>query len=215
MTPAEGTVVLVEDDEAVRRALSRLLKAAGYDVISFDSADAFLEAGSPAGPVCLVLDVRLPGLSGLDLQERLEDSDLPTSIVFITGHGDLPMGVRAMKKGAVDFLTKPVDEVQLIAAIEQGISRDREERGAHEELAELRERVARLTPREHEVFSLVVTGMLNRQIAQQLGAAKNTIKVHRARVMRKMEADSVADLVRFADRLGVSPPPYDAQQPRP
>jgi len=207
MTPSESTestVLLVDDDEAVQRGLGRLIRTAGYSVATYRSAQEFLAAEPPESPACIVLDVQLPGLSGLDLQELLREAELPLSIVFITGHGDIPMSVRAMKKGAVDFLPKPVDEEQLFAAIEEGLRRDRESRSRHEVVEELTRRAERLTPREREVFELVVQGLLNKQIALELGTAEKTIKVHRGRVMRKMEANSVTDLVRFFEILQTS-----------
>ena len=196
-------VFLVDDDPSVRRSLTRLLASAGYTVEAFASAKEFLAREPYAGPCCLVLDVRMPGLSGLELQETLAATGRRMSIVFVTGHVDVPMSVRAMKRGATDLLTKPVDAKDLLAAIQRCVTKDVEDRGEEARVAEVRTRVKRLSPRETEVFALVVTGMLNKQIASALGISEKTIKVHRARVMEKMQARSVAELVRLADRVGV------------
>ena len=204
MTQTQPRVLLVEDDDAVRRALSRLLKANGYRIEAFASGRALLEDGALlAGPACVVLDVRLPGLNGLDLQHRLLDRDVPPAIVFITGHGDIPMTVKAMKAGAVNFLSKPVDESELLIAVEEALARSAREHAEHAELRELQRRAATLTPREREVMTRVADGRLNKQIAGELGTSEKTIKVHRGRVMQKMQAASLADLVRAAERLGI------------
>lgn len=195
-------LLVVDDDESVRRSLARLLTAAGYDVETFPSAAELLAREPLTGPGCLILDVRLPGLSGLDLHAWLRSRGLEKATVFVSGHGDVPTSVRAMKDGAVDFLTKPVNDVQLLEAIERALERDRWQREDHAELNELRRRVAALTPREREVCAVVVTGRLNKQIAAMLGMSVKTVKVHRARVMAKMQVDSVAELVRIVDRLG-------------
>jgi FixJ family two-component response regulator len=199
-------VFLVDDDRSVRKGLSRLLASAGYAVEAFASAREFLAREPYAGPSCLVLDVRMPGLTGLDLQQALAAAGRRLSIVFVSGHADVPMSVKAMKDGAVDLLTKPVDEVDLLRAVERAVAKDVEDLGQEALVTEIRERVAALTPRETEVFALVVTGMLNKQIAFQLGIGEKTVKVHRARVMEKMRAGSVAELVRLADRVGVITP---------
>jgi FixJ family two-component response regulator len=199
-------VFLVDDDRSVRKGLSRLLASAGYAVDAFASAREFLAREPYAGPSCLVLDVRMPGLTGLDLQQALAAAGRRLSIVFVSGHADVPMSVKAMKDGAVDLLTKPVDEVDLLRAVERAVAKDVEDLGQEALVTEIRERVAALTPRETEVFALVVTGMLNKQIAFQLGIGEKTVKVHRARVMEKMRAGSVAELVRLADRVGVITP---------
>jgi FixJ family two-component response regulator len=199
-------VFLVDDDRSVRKGLSRLLASAGYAVEAFASAREFLAREPYAGPCCLVLDVRMPGLTGLDLQQALAAAGRRLSIVFVSGHADVPMSVKAMKDGAVDLLTKPVDEVDLLRAVERAVAKDVEDLGQEALVTEIRERVAALTPRETEVFALVVTGMLNKQIAFQLGIGEKTVKVHRARVMEKMRAGSVAELVRLADRVGVITP---------
>jgi FixJ family two-component response regulator len=199
-------VFVVDDDASVRQSLTRLFASAGYVVEVFASAREFLAREPYAGPCCLVLDVRMPGVSGLDLQEALAAAGRRMSIVFVTGHVDVPMSVRAMKGGAVDLLTKPVDATDLLAAIRRAVEKDVRDLGAEARVAEIQERVLTLTQRETEVFALVVTGMLNKQIGAALGVGEKTIKVHRARVMEKMQARSVAELVRLADRVGVIVP---------
>ena len=202
----EGIVFVVDDDAAVRRALERLIKSVGLAVETFASAQDFLQRDPPDGPACVVTDVRMPGLSGLDLQKELADADLSMPIVFMTGHGTVPMSVRAMKAGAIDFLQKPVDEQVLLDAIHQALEKGSREQQALAEQAEIQERIELLTAREREVFEHVVSGKLNKQIAAELGASEKTIKVHRGRVMQKMQADSLADLVRMAERVGVRRP---------
>jgi len=198
------TVYLVDDDASVRRALARLIKAAGHRVESFASAREFLDSGSHKdGPSCLVLDLQMPGLSGLDLQRELLALDTNLPIIFVTGHGDVPTSVRAMKAGAVDFLQKPVKDKDLLKAIEQSLARAASDQSEREEVVRIGERLEQLTPREREVMALVVTGMLNKQIAFKLGTVEKTIKVHRARVMDKMRVRSVAELVRVAERVGI------------
>jgi len=203
MMAAAPMVFVVDDEPSVRRSMTRLLASAGYTVEAFASAQEFLARERYAGPCCLVLDVRMPGLSGLELQETLAGAGRRMSIVFVTGHVDVPMSVRAMKRGAADLLTKPVDAKDLLAAIQRCVAKDVEDLGEEAGVAEVRTRVKLLSPRETEVFALVVTGMLNKQIAAALGISEKTIKVHRARVMEKMRAGSVAELVRLADRVGV------------
>lgn len=198
----EGIVFVVDDDDSVRRALERLIRSVGLPVETFASASEFLRRKPPAGPACVVSDVRMPGLSGLDLQSELAKAGFFTPIVFMTGHGTVPMTVRAMKAGAVDFLQKPVDEQELLDAIHRALERSGRERWQTSEHEGIRARLETLTAREREVFELVVTGMLNKQIAAELDASEKTIKVHRGRVMQKMQADSLADLVRMAERLG-------------
>jgi FixJ family two-component response regulator len=198
---SDAVVYVVEDDEAVRRALSRLLRSVGLGVETFPSARAFLEAPRVDRPACLVLDVRLPGPSGLELQTALGEGQRALPIIFITGHGNVPMSVRAMKSGALDFLQKPFNDQELLEAVQRALDRSRQARAESAEQAVIRRRFETLTPREREVLGLVVTGMLNKQIASRLGAAEKTIKVHRGRVMRKMVAESVADLVRMAQRI--------------
>jgi FixJ family two-component response regulator len=199
IAPALPLVFVVDDDASVRRSLARLVKAAGYEVEIFASVRDFLARTPHEGPCCLVLDVRMPGLTGLDLQETLRAAGRRLSIVFISGHRDVPVSVKAMKGGAVDFLTKPVDEATLLEAIRQAVARTLTDRRHQARVAEIRSRIATLTPRESAVFALVVTGMLNKQIGSELGIAEKTVKVHRARVMEKMRAGSLAELVRLAD----------------
>jgi FixJ family two-component response regulator len=203
MRAPEAIVFVVDDDAAVREALGSLIRAAGLAVQTFASALEFLAGPRPDAPSCLVLDVRLPGLSGLDLQKRMADVDIAIPIVFITGHGDVPTSVRAMKAGAVEFLTKPFIDQDLLDAVQQAIERDRAARRTQAELAELQGRYESLTPREREVLERVVAGLLNKQVASELGTSEVTVKVHRGRVMQKMQADSLADLVRMGERLGI------------
>ena len=203
MTETPPTVIIVDDDSSFRTFLARLVGTVGLKTILFSSAEEFLAAPVPDGPACLVLDVQMPGLSGLDLQRELAGRPRRLPIVFITGHGDIPMTVEAMKAGAVGFLPKPLRNQDLIDAVKEGINLDRQALRAFHEVAELRARYESLTAREREVFALVTTGSLNKQIANQLGTSERTIKAHRAQVVQKMQADSVADLVRMADRLGI------------
>jgi FixJ family two-component response regulator len=196
-------VSVVDDDASVRKALARLLKSAGYAVETFSSAGEFLErCRHREFPGCVVLDLCMPGLSGLELQRELM-AFAPLSIIFITGHGDVPASVRAMKDGAVDFLTKPVDEQNLLSVVAQAIARNEEARERYAEIQELQRRAANLTPREREVMALVVRGRLNKQAAVELGTVEKTIKVHRARVIEKMGVGSLAELVRAAEKLGM------------
>ncbi|HYW74235.1 MAG TPA: response regulator transcription factor [Pyrinomonadaceae bacterium] len=204
MTEKPPIVIVVDDDLSFRNMLSRLVGTIGLKTIQFASAEEFLVAPPPDGPACLVLDVQMPGLSGLDLQRRLTQDGHTLPIIFTTGHGDIPMTVEAMKAGAVGFFSKPFRNQDMIDAIKEGIARDREGRKHFAETAELQARYQSLTTREREVFALVTTGALNKQIAQRLGTSERTIKAHRAQVVEKMKAESVADLVRMADRLGVS-----------
>jgi len=206
MSAVAPLVLVVDDDPSVRKSLTRLLASAGYAVEAFASAREFLARERHAGPCCLVLDVRMPGLTGLDLQDALAAAGRRMSIVFVTGHVDVPMSVKAMKGGAVDLLTKPVDAKDLLKAIQRAVAKDVQHLRDETRIAEIQERVKMLTAREIEVFALVVTGMLNKQIAFKLGISEKTVKVHRARVMEKMRAGSVAELVRLADRVGVIVP---------
>jgi FixJ family two-component response regulator len=201
VSEAEATVFVVDDDPSVLRAMARLLTVAGLRVVTFASAGDFLNCAQPEGPACLVLDVHMPGLSGLDLQRKLAERGIRIPVIFITGNGNIPMSVQAMKAGAVEFLTKPFLSQILLDAIRQAIERDRVTRGRQADFARLRQRFDTLTPREKEVMAFVVQGLLNKQIAAQLGIGEKTVKVHRARVMHKMEAPSFADLVRMGERL--------------
>jgi FixJ family two-component response regulator len=206
MSSPRPKIFLVDDDASVLRALGRLIKSAGYEVQTFESARAFLDSGDfHKGPACLVLDVRMPGLNGLDLQRELQAANASLPIIFITGHGDIPTTVRAMKAGAVDFLPKPLKDTVLLESIEQALARAVRDQAKRRELEALSERRNTLTPREREVMALVVSGLLNKQIAFELGTVEKTIKVHRARVMQKMGVDSLAELVRVAEKIGVSP----------
>ncbi len=200
-----AVIAIVDDDLSVRRSLGRLIRSAGWGAEVFASAQEFLARPQAYVPSCLLLDLQLPGVSGLDLQKRLAEvgSDIP--IVFLTGHGDIPASVQAMKAGAVQFLTKPVDEQELLKAIEEAIELDRRTRQRHEEGRALRERNESLTAREQEILQLVISGMLNKQIAAELKITEFTVKFHRGHIMRKMQADSFADLVRMAEDLGIGP----------
>jgi FixJ family two-component response regulator len=205
MTEKPPVVIVVDDDVSFRNFLSRLVSTIGLKTVPFESAEAFLAAPPPDSAACLVLDVQMPGLSGLDLQRRVAHGSRPLPIIFTTGHGDIPMTVEAMKAGAVGFFSKPFRNQDMIDAIKEGIARDREMRKELDELGELKARYDSLTSREREVFALVAEGSLNKQIAHQLGTSERTIKAHRSQVVLKMKADSVADLVRMADRLKIRP----------
>jgi FixJ family two-component response regulator len=202
MAESGSEVYIVDDDQGVCHALSSLFRSAGLAARTFGSAREFLDARLSDAPGCMVLDIRLPGLSGLDLQQELTDRGFQIPIIFITGHADVPMTVQAMKAGAIEFLTKPFSDQDLLNAVQSALDRDRAARQDLAHVANLRARYETLTPREREVMLLVVTGMLNKQIAAELGASEVTVKLHRGRVMHKMGAESVADLVRMADRLG-------------
>jgi FixJ family two-component response regulator len=205
MSGDDSIVFIIDDDQSMRDALTRLLGTVGLRAQAFGTPQEFLNTKRPDTPSCLVLDVRLPGVSGLDLQRELADVDPPIQIVFITAHGDIPMTVQALKAGAVDFLTKPFRDQQLLDAGQHAIDRDRTARHQRAQLAELRRRYESLTQREREVITLVVTGLLNKEIAAQLRTSEATVKAHRAQLMRKMEAESVAQLVTIAERLGLLP----------
>ena len=199
----EALVAIVDDDPSVRRGLQRLIQSAGWKVESFASAQEFLVFPRTAAPTCLVLDLQLPGLSGLDLQKRLAKIGLEIPIVFLTGHGNIPASVQAMKAGAVEFLTKPIDEQDLFRAIREAIERDRRTRQQHADMRDLRDRYESLTAREQEVMQQVVSGLLNKQIAAELNITEDTVKFHRGHIMHKMRADSLAHLVRMAGDLGI------------
>jgi FixJ family two-component response regulator len=203
----EPVVCVIDDDTFVRQGLSNLLRSVGLRALVYGSADEFLQAGPPDGPTCLVVDVRLPGLSGLDFQAELARRDIERPIIFITGHGDIPMTVRAMKAGAVEFLTKPVREQDLLDVVRVALDRDRERRRSDSELSDLRARFESLTPRERDVVALVTRGLMNKQAAAEIGVSMVTVKVHRHNAMKKLGAKSLADLVRMADLLGCRPAP--------
>jgi RNA polymerase sigma factor (sigma-70 family) len=204
MKKAEQVVLVIDDDPSMRTAIKELIEAVGISCQTFGSGQELLNATLPDVPSCLVLDVRLPGLSGLNLQRELTARGISIPIIFITGHGDIPMSVQAMKAGAVEFLTKPFRDQDLLDAIEQATERDRSERRQLTEIRELQERSEALTPRELEVMRLVVAGLLNKQIAAELGISEKTVNVHRAQVMQKMQADSLAQLVRMSEKRGLS-----------
>jgi len=206
MDNQEQTIFIVDDDPSIRKGLGRLLGSIGYHVETFGSAEEFLEKVQDIpGPACLVLDVKMPGLNGLDLQNQLQQRKYAMPIIFITGHGDIPMSVKAMKTGAIDFLTKPFDEEDLLKAIREALKKDVAIRNVMDEKQSILQRVQSLTPREYEILTYVITGMLNKQIAYDLDISEKTVKVHRARVMEKLGVDSVAELVRLSEKAGIHP----------
>ncbi len=203
---SEPVIAIVDDDPSAREGLQSLIESAGWMTETFASAQDFLARPGAEAPSCLVLDLQLPGLSGLDLQKRMAEVGLEIPIVFLTGHGNIPASVQAMKAGAVEFLTKPFDEEELLRAVLEAIERDRRTRQRHAELRELRDRYESLTAREQQVMQQVVSGLLNKQIAAELNITEFTVKIHRGHVMRKMRADSLPDLVRMAENLGIRSP---------
>jgi FixJ family two-component response regulator len=207
VTPEQSTVLVVDDDMSVRKALSDLFQSVGLMVEAYASAQEFLKNPPREGPCCLVLDVRLPGKSGLDFQHELNESDVRLPIIFLTGHGDIPMSVRAMKAGAVEFLTKPFREQDLLDAVHAALERDRLNREDEKLLSTLRQRLASLTPREQAILALVAAGRQNKQIAFEIGTSEVTVKVHRTNLMRKMQASSLADLITMANKLGIPEKP--------
>jgi FixJ family two-component response regulator len=202
---AAPIVFVVDDDVSIRAALNNLFRSVGLNVQAFANAQEFLSANRPDAPCCLVLDVRLPGVSGLDLQAQLVEAKIEMPVIFITAHADIQMSVRAMKAGAVEFLTKPFRDQDLLDAVHQAIERERSARGQRAELAELRGRYESMSPREQEVMALVIRGLLNKQVAAEIGTTEATVKLHRGKVMQKMQADSLADLIRMGERLGIAP----------
>ena len=204
MPEVSDTVIVIDDDPEVREALGRLLRSVGIGTILYGSVSEFMKAGRPDGPTCMVLDVRLPGKSGLDFQRDLSDSGIHLPIIFITGHGDIPMSVQAIKNGAIEFLTKPFRDYNLLNAVQSGLEQDRIQRAKEKAVSQIRERFNSLTQREREVMALVVTGRLNKTIADEIGVTEITVKVHRGNVMRKMAATSLADLVLMAQTLKTS-----------
>jgi FixJ family two-component response regulator len=200
---SKAVIAIVDDDPSVRKGLERLIRSLGWQAETFASAQEFLDRPRTEAPSCIVLDLQLPGLSGLELQKRMSEAGLETPIVFLTGHGNIPASVKAMKAGAVEFLTKPVDEQELLRAIQEAVERDRRTREEHADKRELKRRYESLTAREQEVMEQVISGLLNKQIAGELKITEDTVKFHRGHIMRKMQADSLADLVRMAETLGI------------
>jgi FixJ family two-component response regulator len=204
VTDKDAVVYVIDDDVSVRKGLSLLLRSAGYRVETFISAEEFLGKAVPHGIGCIILDVKMRGMSGLDLQEHLGKNDQHLPIIFITGHGDIPMGVQAIKKGAIDFLTKPFDDIQLLSLIESAIGKCRQEKAAFDEVRDFRQRLKTLTQREYEVLLQVVSGAMNKKIADNLNIKEHTVKVHRGRVMQKLGVSSLADLVRLTEKAKIS-----------
>ena len=205
MADPKPTVFVIDDDPSVLKSLSRLLRSLGFDTETFASAEAFLARKHYDGIGCIILDVRMPGLSGMDLQDELSRADYSMPVIFITGHGNIPMSVQAMKKGAVNFLAKPFDDEELLQAVREAIEKDRKAKAERAEVHDALRLIEQLTLREHEIFRYVITGMLNKQIAVKLDIAEKTVKVHRGRIMEKLRVESVADLVRLAEKAGIEP----------
>ncbi len=205
MVQPEPTIFIIDDDPSVRKSLSRLLRSMGYAVETFSTAEEFLGREHFDGIGCIILDVQMPGLNGMDLQVELSKAEYGTPIVFLTGHGDIPMSVEAMKKGAVHFLTKPLDDTDLLQAVNEAIEEDRKAKAIQAEVYDIHGRIDLLTPREYQILRYVVSGMLNKQIAYTLNIAEKTVQIHRGRVMEKMGVDSVAELVRLAQKTGIEP----------
>lgn len=205
MTDKRTTVFIIDDDPSARKGLTRLVRAAGMSVEAYGSAHEFLERPHYDGYGCIILDVKMPGMDGLELQAELLKAGYSLPVIFVSGHADVPIAARAMKKGAIDFLTKPVDRDQLLKAIYDSLARDRENRKALSDKKKVRALLATLSPREHDVLTFVIAGMLNKQIAYELGIAEDTVKIHRGRMMRKMKVESVAELVRLTEIAGVKP----------
>jgi len=203
MTEPAAIVFVVDDDPSIRRAIKRLVESVGLHVELFGSASEFMSSNHPEVASCLVLDIRLPGISGLDFQRQLAEANVHIPIIFITAHGDIPMSVRAMKAGAVEFLTKPFRDQDLLDAVQVGLERDRARRQRQAEIAILRQHLESLTPREREVLPLVVSGLANKQVAAEIGTTEATVKVHRSQLMKKMDADSLPELVRMAEKIGI------------
>ena len=202
---SEPTVFIIDDDPSARRGLTRLVRAAGMNVESLSSAGDFLELGKFEGPGCIVLDVRMPEMTGPELQTELDEAEYSMPIIFLSAHADVETAAEAMKKGAVDFLTKPVDRDDLLGAIHTSLAKDAENRAQRAELSTIQEQIDTLTPREHEVMTYVIAGMLNKQIATELGISEETVKIHRGRVMQKLDIESVAELVRLCEKAGIAP----------
>jgi two-component system, LuxR family, response regulator FixJ len=205
ITDLNPTVFVIDDDDSIRKSLSRLLRSFGFEVETFASADLFLDRDPYDGVGCIILDIRMPGMTGLALQDYLAKTDYSMPIIFITGHGDIPTSVQAIQKGAVDFLPKPFDDEELLKSIRRAIEKDVKAKADQEVVRKSLERINRLTPREHEILRHIIRGMLNKQIAFKLGIAEKTVKVHRARIMEKLRVSSVADLVRLAEKAGIRP----------
>lgn len=202
---SKPTVFVIDDDASVRKSLSRLLRSLGFDVETFPSAETFLKREPFEGVGCIILDIRMPGLDGMALQDQLSKAGSNLPIIFISGHGDIPTSVRAMKKGAIDFLPKPFDDEELLEAVRRAVEKNAQIRCERTEIDHALQQLQRLTPREHEVLRYIITGMLNKQIGFKLGIAEKTIKIHRGRIMEKLRIGSVADLVRLAEKAGIKP----------